>query len=187
MGDEGKYDWASAIAAIVSNPSSNFVELAKVAQLDPLGGDFSDADFSDLDLSNQNLSGWDLRNAKFANALLTRTEMRNAKLNPSELIDAINWEEANLDDDVRAAASEAAASRSDLLSRAVEGLEISVRTTNCLRNAEIKYLGQLVQKSEHEMLRVQDFGRKSLQEIRDVLAPLGLHLGMDIKNWSPNR
>jgi DNA-directed RNA polymerase subunit alpha len=68
-----------------------------------------------------------------------------------------------------------------LLEKSVEELELSVRSSNCLRAAEIKTLGQLVTKSEAEMLKYRNFGRKSLREIADVLNEMGLRFGMDVK------
>jgi DNA-directed RNA polymerase subunit alpha len=71
------------------------------------------------------------------------------------------------------------------LLRKVEELELSVRSANCLKNENILYIGDLVQKSEHEMLRTPNFGRKSLNEIKEVLEGMGLTLGMLIPNWPP--
>ncbi len=71
------------------------------------------------------------------------------------------------------------------LLRKVDELELSVRSANCLKNDNIVYIGDLVQKSEAEMLRTPNFGRKSLNEIKEVLAQMGLHLGMEIPNWPP--
>jgi len=71
------------------------------------------------------------------------------------------------------------------LLRKVDELELSVRSANCLKNDNIIYIGDLVQKTETEMLRTPNFGRKSLNEIKEVLASMGLHLGMDIPNWPP--
>jgi DNA-directed RNA polymerase subunit alpha len=71
------------------------------------------------------------------------------------------------------------------LLRKVDELELSVRSANCLKNDNIVYIGDLVQKSEAEMLRTPNFGRKSLNEIKEVLANMGLHLGMEITNWPP--
>ena len=68
---------------------------------------------------------------------------------------------------------------------AVDELELSVRSANCLKNDNIVYIGDLVQKTEAEMLRTPNFGRKSLNEIKEVLANMGLHLGMEIANWPP--
>jgi DNA-directed RNA polymerase subunit alpha len=69
------------------------------------------------------------------------------------------------------------------LYRSVEELELSVRSANCLKNAEISLIGDLVQKSEAEMLKTQNFGRKSLNEIKDILADMGLTLGMKLDNF----
>ena len=71
------------------------------------------------------------------------------------------------------------------LLRKVDELELSVRSANCLKNDNIVYIGDLVQKSESEMLRTPNFGRKSLNEIKEVLATMGLGLGMEITNWPP--
>jgi len=71
------------------------------------------------------------------------------------------------------------------LLRKVEELELSVRSANCLKNDNIIYIGDLVQKSEAEMLRTPNFGRKSLNEIKEVLGMMGLHLGMDVVGWPP--
>jgi len=71
------------------------------------------------------------------------------------------------------------------LLRKVDELELSVRSANCLKNDNIIYIGDLVQKTEAEMLRTPNFGRKSLNEIKEVLAQLGLHLGIEIPTWPP--
>lgn len=71
------------------------------------------------------------------------------------------------------------------LLKKVDELELSVRSANCLKNDNIIYIGDLIQKSESEMLRTPNFGRKSLNEIKEVLAQMGLHLGMDVANWPP--
>ena len=68
----------------------------------------------------------------------------------------------------------------------VEELELSVRSMNCLKNDNIIYIGDLVQKSEGEMLRTPNFGRKSLNEIKEVLTGMSLYLGMEIPNWPPD-
>lgn len=67
--------------------------------------------------------------------------------------------------------------------RTVDELELSVRSANCLQNANIKYIGELVQKSESEMLKTKNFGRKSLKEIKEILAEMNLSLGMKLDNW----
>ncbi len=71
------------------------------------------------------------------------------------------------------------------LSRSVEDLELSVRSANCLRNAQICFIGELVQKTEAEMLKTKNFGRKSLNEIKQLLSVMDLSLGMKIDNWEP--
>ncbi len=70
-----------------------------------------------------------------------------------------------------------------MLDKSVEELELSVRSSNCLRAAELKSIGELVQKGEAEMLKFRNFGRKSLKEIQDILAEMGLHFGMDVSPY----
>ncbi len=86
-------------------------------------------------------------------------------------------------------AGEGAAADANQLNRyllkKVDELELSVRSANCLKNDNIIYIGDLVQKTEAEMLRTPNFGRKSLNEIKEVLASMGLRLGMDIPGWPP--
>jgi DNA-directed RNA polymerase subunit alpha len=71
----------------------------------------------------------------------------------------------------------------DNLFRSVDELEFSVRSQNCLQNADIKYIGELVQKSEQEMLRTKNFGHKSLNEIKEILREMGLELGMKVDRF----
>ncbi len=71
------------------------------------------------------------------------------------------------------------------LFKSVDELELSVRSANCLKNAEIRYIGDLVQKTEAEMLKTKNFGRKSLNEIKEILTEMGLGLGMKLENWPP--
>ncbi len=72
------------------------------------------------------------------------------------------------------------------LFRSVDELELSVRSANCLKNADIRYIGELVQKTEQEMLKTKNFGRKSLNEIKEILSEMGLSLGMKLENF-PSR
>jgi preprotein translocase SecE subunit len=73
------------------------------------------------------------------------------------------------------------------LLKKVDELELSVRSANCLKNDNIVYIGDLIQKTEAEMLRTPNFGRKSLNEIKEVLAGMGLHLGMDVPRTGRRR
>jgi DNA-directed RNA polymerase subunit alpha len=79
-----------------------------------------------------------------------------------------------------AGASDKPEIRNENLNRSVEELELSVRSYNCLKNANIQTIGELVQKSEAEMLKTKNFGRKSLNEIKEILSSMGLSLGMKI-------
>jgi DNA-directed RNA polymerase subunit alpha len=104
-----------------------------------------------------------------------------AKIMKEQLQIFINFEEpsepaADERDDLREELNAA-------LWKSVDELELSVRSANCLQNANIKYIGQLVQKSEADMLKTKNFGRKSLKEIKEILSEMGLSLGMKIDGW----
>jgi DNA-directed RNA polymerase subunit alpha len=103
-----------------------------------------------------------------------------AKILKDQLTIFINFEEQ--DEPVEESSSEEPLNEN--LFRSVDELELSVRSANCLQNANIKLIGELVQKSEGEMLKTKNFGRKSLKEIKEILADMGLSLGMQIDNWS---
>lgn len=107
-----------------------------------------------------------------------------AKILKDQLTIFINFEE---DSPSSAAASEdqVSSSQNDNYYRTVDELELSVRSANCLKNANIFYIGELVQKTESEMLRTKNFGRKSLNEIKEVLTEMGLSLGMKIEGFVP--
>ena len=94
----------------------------------------------------------------------------------------INFDEPEIQQDQSAA--EKLSFNSNLLKK-VEELELSVRSANCLKNDNIIYIGDLVQKSESEMLRTPNFGRKSLNEIKEVLQHMELNLGMSVPDWPP--
>jgi DNA-directed RNA polymerase subunit alpha len=85
-------------------------------------------------------------------------------------------------DEVRAMGS---SSLNENLFRSVDDLELSVRSANCLKNANIRFIGELVVRSEAEMLKTKNFGRKSLNEIKEILSEMGLGLGMKIEGWPP--
>ena len=100
-----------------------------------------------------------------------------AKLLKDHMTIFINFEE-ELETEARA--DEKTPIRNENLNRSVEELELSVRSYNCLKNANIQTIGELVQKTEAEMLKTKNFGRKSLNEIKEILASMGLSLGMKI-------
>jgi DNA-directed RNA polymerase subunit alpha len=104
-----------------------------------------------------------------------------AKILKEQLQIFINFDEAI--EPSAEAASEESRKINENLYRSVEELELSVRSANCLKNANIRLIGDLVQRSEAEMLKTQNFGRKSLNEIKDILAEMGLTLGMKIENF----
>lgn len=107
-----------------------------------------------------------------------------AKILKGQLAIFINFEETA--EEELPPEEEEAEKPNENLFRAVDELELSVRSANCLQNANIKYIGELAQRSETEMLKTKNFGRKSLNEIKDILAGMGLSLGMIIENF-PSR
>jgi DNA-directed RNA polymerase subunit alpha len=108
-----------------------------------------------------------------------------AKILKEQLNLFINFEE--MAEPVAQPRDEEAEKLNENLWRTVDELELSVRSANCLQNANIKYIGELVQKTESEMLKTKNFGRKSLKEIKEILAEMGLSLGMKLDNWpGPN-
>ena len=104
-----------------------------------------------------------------------------AKILKDQLTIFINFEEQP--EPVESPVNEEQEKLNENLWRTVDELELSVRSANCLQNANIKYIGELVQKTEAEMLKTKNFGRKSLKEIKEILAEMGLSLGMKLDNW----
>jgi DNA-directed RNA polymerase subunit alpha len=104
-----------------------------------------------------------------------------AKILKEQLQIFINFDETS--EPAEREATEEGRKINENLYRSVEELELSVRSANCLKNADINLIGELVQKSEAEMLKTQNFGRKSLNEIKDILAEMGLTLGMTLENF----
>jgi len=98
----------------------------------------------------------------------------------------INFEETDIQDEEEEKGSEQEKKKLyEKLNRHVNELELSVRSINCLQNANIRTIGELVQKTESEMLRTKNFGRKSLNELKELLEAMGLTFGMDIRGWTP--
>lgn len=110
-----------------------------------------------------------------------------AKILKEQLTVFINFDEVEEDENSRRAeVKQSAPSLNDNLFKTVDSLELSVRAANCLENANIKYIGELVTRTENEMLKTKNFGRKSLNEIKDLLAEMGLSLGMKIEGFDPS-
>ena len=107
-----------------------------------------------------------------------------AKLLKDHMTIFINFEE-ELESEARG--EEKPQIKNENLNRSVEELELSVRSYNCLKNANIQSIGELVQKTEAEMLKTKNFGRKSLNEIKEILAGMGLSLGMKLDNYQANQ
>jgi DNA-directed RNA polymerase subunit alpha len=104
-----------------------------------------------------------------------------AKILKEQLSIWINFEETDEASYVAPGAEEEPLNEN--LFRSVDELELSVRSANCLQNASITLIGELVQKSEQDMLKTKNFGRKSLKEIKEILGTMGLNLGMKLDNW----
>ncbi|MGC6471677.1 MAG: DNA-directed RNA polymerase subunit alpha [Parvibaculales bacterium] len=107
----------------------------------------------------------------------------SARILQDQLQTFINFEEPEVIQEEVSVAEEIGFSAA--LLKKVDELELSVRSANCLKNDNIVYIGDLIQKTEAEMLRTPNFGRKSLNEIKEVLAEMSLHLGMEVPNWPP--
>jgi len=95
----------------------------------------------------------------------------------------INFDEDQAEPVLESAEDSANAPSNENLFRSVDDLELSVRSANCLRNADLNYIGELVQRTEAEMLKTKNFGRKSLNEIKKLLAEMDLSLGMKLDGW----
>jgi DNA-directed RNA polymerase subunit alpha len=104
-----------------------------------------------------------------------------AKILKEQLQPFINFDESLVQTVSESGVEERKPGINENLLRKVDELELSVRSANCLQNADIKYIGELVQKSEAEMLKTKNFGRKSLNEIKEILAEMGLSLGMKLE------
>jgi DNA-directed RNA polymerase subunit alpha len=105
-----------------------------------------------------------------------------SKILKDQLSVFLNFEEEM--EPVAQAKEEGAPAFNPNLYRSVEELELSVRSANCLQNANIKYIYELVQRTEAEMLKTKNFGRKSLNEIKDILSEMGLSLGMKLDGFT---
>jgi DNA-directed RNA polymerase subunit alpha len=106
-----------------------------------------------------------------------------AKILKEQMQIFINFDEDRVEPEIENHADASMIQVNENLYRSVEDLELSVRSANCLRNADIKYIGELVQKTEAEMLKTKNFGRKSLNEIKQLLSEMGLALGMKVDGW----
>lgn len=106
-----------------------------------------------------------------------------ARILQDQLAVFINFEEEGPEQE--AVSEETKPKLNENLFKTISELELSVRAANCLKNANIHYIGELVQKTEAEMLKTKNFGRKSLNEIKQILSEMGLYLGMRVENWSP--
>lgn len=108
-----------------------------------------------------------------------------SKIIKEQLTVFINFDEDMIEPEVEEKTVEEAPAINENLFRSVEDLELSVRSANCLRNADIRYIGELVQRTEAEMLKTKNFGRKSLNEIKQLLSEMDLSLGIQLDSWAP--
>jgi DNA-directed RNA polymerase subunit alpha len=108
-----------------------------------------------------------------------------AKILKDQLAIFITFEEEEEEEEETAEEQAEIEKLNENLFRSVDELELSVRSANCLKHANIKLIGDLVQKTEAEILATKNFGRKSLNEIKEILAEMGLSLGMKLENWPP--
>ena len=110
-----------------------------------------------------------------------------AKILKEQLSIFITFEEQEEEEEEGAAELAESEKLNENLFRSVDELELSVRSANCLKHANIKLIGDLVQKTEAEILATKNFGRKSLNEIKEILSEMGLSLGMKLENWPPKK
>ncbi|MFA5717928.1 MAG: DNA-directed RNA polymerase subunit alpha [Desulfobulbaceae bacterium] len=108
-----------------------------------------------------------------------------AKILKDQMTIFINFDEESAEPDEEEIGGDDKDKYPSFLDKDVDDLELSVRSANCMKNAKIQYIGQLVQKTDAEMLKTKNFGRKSLNEIRALLAEHNLSLGMNIEGWIP--
>ena len=108
-----------------------------------------------------------------------------AKILKDQLTIFINFDEESAEPEGDDGSSKVYTPLNPYLDKPVEDLELSVRSANCLKNAEINFIGDLAQKTDQEMLKTKNFGRKSLNEIKALLAQMDLTLGMKFENWKP--
>lgn len=108
-----------------------------------------------------------------------------AKILKEQMQVFINFDEEAIEPEIEEEKEDQKTPVNENLYRSVEDLELSVRSANCLRNAEIRHIGELVQKTEAEMLKTKNFGRKSLNEIKQLLSEMNLSLGMKLEGWEP--
>lgn len=107
------------------------------------------------------------------------------KILKEQLTIFINFDEENAEPESTEDENQRSEPLNPYLDKPVEDLELSVRSANCLKNAEINFIGDLAQKTDQEMLKTKNFGRKSLNEIKALLAQMDLTLGMKFENWTP--
>ncbi|BCL59801.1 DNA-directed RNA polymerase subunit alpha [Desulfomarina profundi] len=108
-----------------------------------------------------------------------------AKILKEQMTIFINFDEEEAEPEVTEDTSREVEPDNPYLDKPVEDLELSVRSANCLKNADIHFIGDLAQKTDQEMLKTKNFGRKSLNEIKALLAEMDLTLGMKFENWTP--
>lgn len=168
-------DTIGSIVRLMNAESNDFKELLAASGLDSEACEIVDMDLTSLDLSEQDLSGLNLQHACFENTNLTRTDLTGAKVDAFEIQFSVGLDKAKLNKDIR---KEIKAARDSLvLYRPVRELELSVRTANSLFNAGFSIIGQIASVDEATLLKVPGIGRKSINELREVLNGLGYPFG----------
>jgi len=183
-------------AEITVKRGYGYVSSEELRELDaPIGTIFLDALFSPIKRVNYKIENARVKQRTDYDALQieiwTDGSLRPedalgiaAKILQTQFAVFINFDADGLDES-RAGRDEPTEELNENLFRTVDELELSVRSMNCLQKANIKYIGELVQKSEAEMLKQKNFGRKSLKEIKDILQTMGLRLGMAVESFDP--
>lgn len=155
------------IRLICEADAEGIVEIAKFVARDDLNF-FRGARLDDLDLRGEDFRGFDLSGATFFNAEVDETtyyDQRFAKIIAEQATSTLAF--------------------NPFLLKKIKELNLSKRSTQALLGDDIVYIGDLIQKTDAEMLRTPNLGRKSLNEIKELLASMGLHLGMEVYDWPP--
>lgn len=158
---------------IYQSETESIIELAKLVAEDDIHF-FRGACLDELDLRGENLIGFNFNEATFHNAVIDEETKYDKEF--SGIISTQSISKTWLDE----------CEFNPILFTKVDELDLSVRSANCLKNDNVVYLGDLVLKTEAEMLRTPNFGRKPLNEVKEVLSNMALHLGMDVKFWPPD-
>ena len=171
---------ARTIWKVFDCSSDQFSELVKAAELDDAEGEIVDLDLSGLDLRQQNFDGFNIYRASFEGSDISGASFIGASVDSIEIQFAQNYQDASLDKEV-VGEIDALKECPPVLFKSIDQLNLSIRAHNCLLNFNIHLIGQLIQCAEAELLRAENFGRKSLNEVKEALAKNGLSLGTQVR------